>query len=143
MKKEIIDQIQKKVIKLLRKNSNKPLYISSEDNCSEIARLVGIWIMEKLPQTKIHILKDTDVLHTKKCHDILAVKCDGKINLFDPTIWQFFKNKKSIFIVKTNNLSEALAVAKKIYHGEWKISELLDANKYDKIKLLETVDSNI
>ena len=31
---------------------------------------------------------------TNKNHDILAIKEKNKFYLIDPTIWQFFKNKK-------------------------------------------------
>lgn len=138
MNKETIRQIQKKVIKLLRKYCNKPLYISSIDNCSEIARLVGCWIFEKLPRAKIYVLKGKHVKRTKKCHDILAVEYNNSIDLIDPTVWQFFKNKRSIFMKTTNNLATGLLEANKIYSGKWKISETLKAsgckkNDFEKI----------
>lgn len=135
MKKEIISQIQKKVIRLLRENSNKPLYIASKDNCSEVARLVGIWIPKQSPESTVYILKGDNVLGTKHSHDILAVESNKNIDLIDPTVWQFFKDKKSIFIGNVNNLSDSLKETNKIYGGKWKISELLDINSYNQDKL--------
>lgn len=128
MKKQDIRQIQKKIIALLRKYSDKPLYVASTDNCSEVARLVGCWIFKKLPRSKIYIFKGKNVKGTKKCHDILAIENNQNIDIIDPTVWQFFKNKKSIFIKTTNNLTSGLLEASKIYGGQWKISETLKAN---------------
>ena len=143
MEKEIIKKIQKRVIKLLRKYSNKPLYITSADNCSEIARLVGYWIFEKIPQSKIFILKGKKVKRTKKCHDILAVECKNSISLIDPTVWQFFRNKRSIFIKTTKNMVNSLFEANKIYGGNWKISETFKINDYKKNDLEKMIASNI
>ncbi|HUT22045.1 MAG TPA: hypothetical protein VMX18_01400 [Candidatus Bipolaricaulota bacterium] len=143
MKKETIRQIQRKVIRLLRKNNNKPLYLSSTDNCSEIARLVGCWIFDKLPQAKIYILKGKNILGTKKCHDILAVEYDKRISLIDPTVWQFFKNKKSILIKTTDNLTNGLFEASKIYRSKWKVSEIFKKNNYKNDELKKIVASNI
>jgi len=143
MDKETIRQIQKNVIKLLRKYCNKPLYIASADNCSEVVRLVGCWIFEKLPQAKIYILKGKNVKRTKKCHDILAVEYNNNIDLIDPTVWQFFKNKRSIFIETTNNLMDGLFEAKKIYGGKWIISETIKANDCKKNDFEKIIFSNI
>jgi|SRR3989339_318495 len=143
MKKETIRQIQRKVIKLLRKYCNKPLYIASVDNCSEVARLVGCWIFEKLPQAKIYILKGKNIKRTKKCHDILAVEYNNNIDLIDPTVWQFFKNKRSIFIKTTNNLANSIFEANKIYGGKWTISETLRANDCKKNDFEKIIASNI
>lgn len=128
MEKEIIRQIQRKTVELLRKNTKKPLSITSVDNCSEVSRLVGCWILEKLPQVKIYVLKGTHVQNTKRCHDILAVEYNKMIDLIDPTVWQFFKNKKSIFIKTTDNLPNSLFEANKFYGGKWIISETLKMN---------------
>ncbi|MFH0892180.1 MAG: hypothetical protein V1867_05360 [Candidatus Falkowbacteria bacterium] len=143
MKKEIIRQIQRKVIVLLRKNNNKPLYLTSVDSCSEVARLAGCWIFEKLPQVKIYILKGKNVKNTKRCHDILAIEQNFIIDLIDPTIWQFFKNKKSIHIKTTDNLANGLLEAAKLYGGNWKISEEFKVSDYKKAELQKIVASNI
>jgi len=143
MEKDTIRQIQKKVVELLHENNNKPLYITSVDNCSEVVRLVGCWIFEKLPQSKIYILKGKNIQNTRRCHDILAVEYNRNINLIDPTVWQFFKNKKSIFIKTIDNLANSLFEANKIYGGKWKISEILKASNCRKSKLKKIIASNI
>lgn len=142
MKKEIVYQIQRKVVKLLRSISNKPLCISSIGNCSEVARLVGCWLFEKLPKAEIYILKGKGVRNTNQCHDILAVKCDDSIDLIDPTVWQFFKSKKSIFIKSTNTISNCLSEANKFYVGKWKISEVLHDGDYSKNELKKIIALN-
>jgi len=129
MNKKFIKQIQKKVVNLLRKHNSKPLYLLAKDNCSELSRLTGCWILQKHPDIKISILQGKKVFNVKgKCHDILAVEYYDKIYLIDVTIWQFFKYKRNILIGITNNISEALAIAKKIYKGSWRIAEKLNKN---------------
>lgn len=143
MKKETIRQIQRKIVALLRRDNNKPLRITSVDNCSEVARLVGCWIFEKLPQVKIHVLKGKNVKNTKRNHDILAIEQNGNIDLIDPTVWQFFKNKKSIYLKTKDNLANSLFEATKIYGGKWKISEEITVGNYKKNELKKIVASNI
>lgn len=46
MNKNFIKKLQYKIIKLL-KRKNKPLYLLAEDNCSELSRLAGCWVLEK------------------------------------------------------------------------------------------------
>lgn len=143
MEKEIVHQVQKKVIGLLCKNNSKPLYITSSDNCSEIARLVGCWIFEKLPKAKLYILKGENIQDTKRSHDILAVEYNGNIDLIDPTVWQFFKNKKSILVITTDNLANGLLEANKLYGGKWKISEVLKVKNCKKNDFKKIITSNI
>ncbi len=126
MDNKLINQIQKEIIKLLKKNSNKPLYLLAKDNCSEMARLVGCRIFNKLPNAKIYILKGENVMSQKKrCHDILAVKDSNYFYLIDPTIWQFFRNKRKILVRIIKNFDDILNDIQKIYKGKWKISEEL------------------
>ena len=126
MDNESINQIQKKVIKLLKKNSSKPLCLLAKDSCSEISRLVGCWIFHKVKNCKIFILKGENVMNEKKrCHDILAVKDGDYFYLIDPTVWQFFKNKRKILVGIMKNLDDVLDDVQKKYKGKWKISEEL------------------
>ena len=143
MEKGTIHQIQKRVVKLLRKNINKPLYIISKDNCSELSRLVGCWIFKKLPNAKIYILKGDNVQNTKQSHDILAVEQDENIYLIDPSVWQFFKNKKSIFLKLTKTLESSLSEVTKIYGGKWAVSEAFKSENYNEKELKEIVVLNI
>jgi len=134
MNKKLIKQIQEKVVNLLRKYNNKPLYLLAKDNCSEMSRLVGCWILQKQPSTKVFILQGKKVFNRKeKCHDILAVECYNKIYLIDTTIWQFFKYKRNILIGIINNISEALNITKKIYKGNWRIAEKLNKNDFKNV----------
>jgi len=41
----------------------------------------------------------------------------------DPTVWQFFKNKKTILIKRTKTVNDALSALASIYGGKWRISE--------------------
>ncbi len=61
----------------------------------------------------------------KKCHDILAIKDDNYFYLIDPTIWQFFKNKRKILVGIVKNFNDILGNVQKVYKGKWKISEEL------------------
>lgn len=133
MDKEFIRCIQKRSLNLLRKyGGNKPLYLLAQDNCSELSRLVGCWILQKQPKVKMFILKGQRVANIKnKCHDILAVEYYDKIYLIDVTVWQFFKYKRSILIGIADNLKESWMIAKKIYKGNWHVSERLDKSDFN------------
>lgn len=61
----------------------------------------------------------------KRCHDILAVQDGNYFYLIDPTVWQFFKNKRKILVGIMKNLGDVLDNARKTYKGKWKISEEL------------------
>ena len=57
MKKEI-SKIQDKVIDFLKSIADKKsLNCLAECNCSELSRLVGVWMIEKDPKIKATILK--------------------------------------------------------------------------------------
>jgi hypothetical protein len=43
--------------------------------------------------------------------------------VIDPTVWQFFKNKKSILIASENSIDDAVATLVHYYGGTWKLSE--------------------
>ena len=58
----------------------------------------------------------------KRFHDILLIH-DKEVYILDPTVQQFFKNKKSILIKKTKTINDALLVLTSIYEGKWSISE--------------------
>lgn len=137
MDRENIKQIQTKVINLLKNGAHKPLRLLSKDNCSEMSRLVGCWILKKRPNAEVYIIKGENVMKIKgRCHDILALKYRRKIQLIDPTIWQFFKNKKTIFIKNTNDLeTDCMPFLKKIYKGRWYLSEKLNKNKCKRVKV--------
>lgn len=127
MNKKFINTMQKRIVKFLKGEKNIPLYLLSHDNCSEVSRLVGCWILKEMENTEIFILKGRNILDRKnKEHDILAIKDSDNIYLIDPTVWQFFKNKRSIFIGISKNIDDSLNLVKKTYKGIWKVSEKLE-----------------
>jgi len=64
--------------------------------------------------------------------------------LIYPTVWQFFKNKKSIFIAKAETVERAMKMLSGIYGGKWKISErIINYSKSDILKFKEIIKKNI
>lgn len=111
MKKEI-KILQKKIIKIFKSGlKNKTLSLCSKDNCSEASRLVAIWIKRKFHKAELFILKGEYM--PKKYHDILTVKLDDKFYLIDPSVWQFFRNKRSIFMEQFDSMANVFLYAKK------------------------------
>lgn len=128
MDEKFINNLQKKIVKFLKGKKSLPLYLLTHDNCSELSRLVGCWILKEMKNTEIFILKGKNILDIKnKEHDILAIKNISGVYLIDPTVWQFFKNRKSIFVGLSKNIDDSLNLAKKAYKGIWKLSEKLES----------------
>jgi len=131
--------IQNRVIKLLR-NGNKVLYLSAQDNCSEVARIVGCWILQENPIISAHILKGENVMGIKKkYHDVLIVEEKNIFYVIDPTVWQFFKHKRNILLTKKNTMKECVEFAKQFYDGKWSVSDILSKNCFQEIKKWEEV----
>lgn len=114
------------IIKLLG-SIDGDLVVASKDRCSEIARLVGCWILDEYPEYKAQICKGEFADGT--AHDILAVDDGEKLFLIDPTIWQKFPESESILIGSVENIQEAFDVISQKYGGVWKISE--GVNQHD------------
>jgi len=130
MDNNFLKSIQRRIIDFLTENNKKPLYILSRDNCSELSRLAGCWIIKEFPSATAIILKGKSVFNVQnKNHDVLAIKYKEVIYLIDPTIWQFLKRKRSIFIAKEASLEAAIDRAKNFYKGEWSVSEDLIPKK--------------
>jgi len=123
MDKKIYETTQKRVMDLLLSLSDD-LHIAAEGQCSEVARLVGCWILSEHPEYKIQIFKGA--LSDGMAHDILVVSKDGLLSLVDPTVWQIFPDSKSIFIGTFQNVSGAINLLEKKYSGSWKISESME-----------------
>lgn len=125
-KKEIL-WIQNFVTKILRTSGGKrrSLQELSEDNCSEMSRLAGCFILESWRGVAVHVLKGNRVFGSKKSHDILAVQEGGVVHLVDSSVWQFFPRKRNIFVSNEKSLQDSLRTAQKIYGGVWKVSEKL------------------
>jgi hypothetical protein len=94
MQKVTIGQAKKYIFGLIGYNGRVPLYVLTQDSCSEISRLLGQWLYKKFPRAKIYIYKGKV---RGRAHDVLIVEANH-VSVIDPTVWQFFKNKKSILI---------------------------------------------
>jgi len=145
MDEEIIQKIQERVVELLPKDNKSLVGVLLSDCCSEISRLVAGWIRQVDKHSRLLILKGDNVCNTLKSHDILAViDQNGTIYIIDPTVWQFFPEKKTILVSVNNGLGEALGKIKKIYGGEWKISEeITSVSKEEQEEYREIISQNI
>lgn len=143
MRPSFIQKLQKESIFLLKSSSsNKSLSLQelSQDNCSEITRLLGCWFLNKYPASTVAVLKGNMVMGSRKAHDILSVTYSDSHYLIDPTIWQFFPRKKSIFVGKASSLITCLHILKKVYGGSWQVSENVTKSKCT-IKNIRTLRS--
>jgi hypothetical protein len=139
--KKAIKIIQKDIIQIFRSGvKNKPLNLCCKDSCSEASRLVAIWIKRKFKRASVFILKGEH--KPKKYHDILITQLGNEFYLIDPTVWQFFKNKRSILIGKFNSINELLLRAKELYGGKWGNIEKFTNFKEEK-RLIKIIKSNL
>ncbi len=126
MEKEYIKLVQKKVVGLLKSNSNKPLFLLAKDNCSELSRLAGSWILQDHLNANAFIMKGEGINNNKKLsHDVLVIESQSKFYILDPAIWQFFENSKNILIKITDSIENVRQDLERKYGGRWKISEKL------------------
>ncbi len=128
MNPAFIKQTQHYSIKLLKSFSvgNKSsLQYLSQDTCSEASRLIGCWLINKYPQTSAMILRGDKVMGSNKSHDVLVVKYNDFFYLLDPTVWQFFPRKKSIFVGVCESIPSCLEFLHAYYKGRWTISETI------------------
>ncbi|MCR4274522.1 MAG: hypothetical protein NUW02_00515 [Candidatus Campbellbacteria bacterium] len=144
--KKNIDKIQNFAKKVLRKSGGTRQSLASlaTDNCSELSRLAGCFVLKSFPEAVVHVLKGNRVCNTKQSHDILAIQEKNVVYAIDPSVWQFFPRKRSIFVSDERNLQDSLKTAKKIYGGMWKVSEKLSLRKCqkDKGKWLTVINQN-
>ena len=133
--------IQKKVITFLKSQNNKlSLALLAEDNCSELSRLAGYWLLEEFPLIKIRVLKGDNIMNEKnKSHELLAISEKEKIYIVDVTVWQYFKKKKSILIKETDNLAGAIDYLKEKYGGEWIVNDDITKKSRKYIKKWENI----
>lgn len=140
MESTFIEEIQKRATDLLLELSDN-LQIAATDQCSEISRLVGCWILEKYPEFKIHILKGE--FPDGSAHDVVAVEDRNILSMIDPTVWQMFPESKSILVGTTYDISGAIDLLHKKYGGKWKTSEIItESNEKYKKELLYTIKNN-
>ena len=135
MKNELINTGKRYVFRLIGYNGKIPLSELCDDTCSEVSRLLAQWFLKKLPKANMSIAKGKI---GKRFHDILLVH-DKEVYILDPTVWQFFKNKKSIFIKKTKTVNDALLVLTSIYGGKWRISERIIKYSPNEIERLKKI----
>lgn len=136
MKKELISAGKKYVFRLINYNGKIPLSKLCDDTCSEVARLLAQWFRNKLPKADMYIAKGKI---GKRFHDLLLIHDKQEVYILDPTVWQFFKNKKSILIKRTKTVNDALSVLTNIYGGKWRISEKITKYSNKEIERLESV----
>jgi hypothetical protein len=136
MNKSLLQNAKSYVFELLEYNGRRPLSVLCKDSCSEVSRLLAVWLRKELPSAKIYIAKGKI---RNLFHDLLIVKVNDKVYVVDPTVWQFFENKKSILIDKASDAGEALKVITKIYTGKWKVSEQI--TNYSKKEIQELKDT--
>ncbi|OGM94636.1 hypothetical protein A2524_00330 [Candidatus Wolfebacteria bacterium RIFOXYD12_FULL_48_21] len=130
MTRELIDQIQKKIVHLLKKVGDRPLPVLVQKYCDEIVHLAGNWILDELPTARIYIVKGIIDRHTH--HDLLIVEYGGKAYVIDPAVWRFFKGKKTILMTTKHTMPEALIEIQKLYHGIWRISERMEKSGFER-----------
>lgn len=130
MEKEYLVELQRFVVDIYESRCDKPLWVASEFCCSEMARYVGYKILADLPESRAHILKGE--ISDSLSHDVLLVEFDNKYTIIDPTVWQIFKDSKSIVMREFRNIDDSLAGAKEIYRGDWIISETLNIEESEK-----------
>lgn len=123
MDKEFIEKIQKRVMDLL-KTLSSDLQIAAKDQCSEVVRLVGCWILNEHPEYGVQVCKG--IFSDESAHDILVVE-DGKVLfLIDPTIWQKFPESENILVGLADSMQEAISLLEGKYSGTWKVSEIIE-----------------
>ncbi len=131
MRPTFIKFSQRQTILLLRSaspNKSLSLYHLSQDNCSEVSRLIGCWLLKKYPKSSITVIKGNQVMRTKKAHDVLIVGHNHHYYILDPTIWQFFPRKKSIFVGISESMKGCLEILPMKYGGTWSASEKMSKN---------------
>lgn len=144
-KKNIL-QIQNVVTKILRQSggTKRSLKELSKDNCSEISRFAGCFVLESYSGVVVRVLKGNRVCNTKQSHDIVAIQEKGTVHAVDPSVWQFFPRKRSIYVGSGKNIHDVLKVVQKIYGGTWNVSEKLSLKtcRKEKDKWLAVINRN-
>ncbi len=126
MDQEYIAALQQRIESYFKQLTVLPLDVVTADCCSEMARLVGVWIVHDFPTAEINILKGSNVTVGKNpAHELLAVRLGGKSYAIDPTIWQMNPGAKSVFIGVYPDTHPLIADLQKRYGGTWQISEVM------------------
>lgn len=138
MDRQYLNTLKKYAVLLLTEHDKeKPLWMLSKWNCSEISRIVGLKVLNDFGNdSKPFILKGNVTvtgLEKENNHDILSFfdTVSGEYIVVDPTIWQFFPKIKSILLGRFNSIEECINFASQYYKGTWSLSEYInrDTNK--------------
>lgn len=73
----------------------------------------------------------------KVFHDLILIDVGNSVYIVDPTVWQFFKNKRFILMGAADSINEALNKTAVIYSGKWKISEKVGTYSKKEIRNLK------
>jgi hypothetical protein len=140
MDEKFLEKIQKKVVALLQILSDN-LQVAAKDQCSEMARLVGCWVLDEHPEYKVQVCKGT--FSDESAHDILVVEDGEVLFLIDPTVWQKFPESENIFVGSADSMQGVVSLIEKKYGGTWKISEIMQkCDKNYQQELLAIVKNN-
>jgi hypothetical protein len=133
-RREILKEAKRYSFELLKYNGNRKLSILCKDSCSEVSRLLAVWFRGKKPMAKIYIAKGKI---EKVFHDLILIDVGNSVYIVDPTVWQFFKNKRFILMGAADSINEALNKTAVIYSGKWKISEKVGTYSKKEIRNLK------
>lgn len=118
---------------------NKPLYIKSKWNCSEVSRLLAMVVFDDI-HSETYILKGKVTiggLQKENWHDILMIKSKNRYHLIDPTIWQFCPKRKSVYQGNYKYKKQAILFCNGFYcANNWRISEKIN-QKYSEFEIQE------
>lgn len=141
--KTTFTHLEKKVLQLLGSNPTLSLSEAAKDSCSEMSRVLALWVKEQHSDRILYIFQGTHVFGGHGAHDILAISDPNTIYLLDPTIWQFFPEAPSMVLGNFTTLEKALDFAQDTYSGVWTIREEIDCSKYTEADLLQVITANI
>jgi len=129
---------QKRLVEYLHSVKTLPLSLLVQDSCSEIARLLGYWILAEEP-VLARIFKGTN-LTSLPSHDVLVLTCAQNMQIWDPTIWQIRPHAQSILVDTCHNEDDICSTLTKHYGGRWHLSEILEKQVDDNyLEQLESV----
>lgn len=139
-----IQQLETQLWQLVSKYTDVPRSIALRDTCSEVSRLVGLWILEKHPECSVFVYKGVDVLHTKQAHDVLFVTCEPADQgmILDPTVYQFFPEVEHM-LVDTCDKEKLPGTLSSMYGGQWGYSEMLTPDAYQERQLEEVLRQSL
>lgn len=115
---------------------------AARHQCSELSRLVGNWVLTRHTAAQVRIAKGE--FFDSSAHDVLLVEVEGRHTAVDPTVWQFFPDRESIYVAAAASTDELLTLLTAKYGGTWAVSEELSVGDeaYEK-SLLDAIEGNL